>query len=121
MRSQRWKPIGKANAGQAAARAARAKTLERLLFERARGKEGSLAILVQLYLGLRPSEVPRADGGSSGRIHVFVNGTKNQNAKRRLELFAPVAKLLAKALCEATLCERIFAADRDKQPSPNWM
>jgi integrase len=52
------KPIGKANAGKQQLGPLEAKTLERLLFERARqGEEGALAILVQLYLGLRPSEV----------------------------------------------------------------
>jgi integrase len=59
--------------------------------------------------------------GAVDGINVFVNGTKNQNAKRRLELFAPVAKLLAKHCAKRPLGERIFAADRDKQPSPNWM
>ena len=54
-------------------------------------------------------------------INVFVNGTKNQNAKRRLELYAPVAKILAKHCAKRPLSERIFAADRDKQPAPNWM
>ncbi|MBL8631939.1 MAG: tyrosine-type recombinase/integrase, partial [Myxococcales bacterium] len=54
-------------------------------------------------------------------INVFVNGTKNRNAKRRLELFAPVAELLATHCEKRPLTERIFARDREKQPSPNWM
>ena len=116
------KPIGKANAGKQQLGPLEAKTLERLLFDRAtQGEEGALAILVQLYLGLRPSEVLGLTVGAVDGINVFVNGTKNQNAKRRLELFAPVAKLLAKHCAKRPLSERIFAADREKQPAPNWM
>ena len=116
------KPIGKANAGKQQLGPLEAKTLERMLLEKAKqGEEGALAILVQLYLGLRPSEVLGLTVGAVDGINVFVNGTKNQNAKRRLELFAPVAKLLAKHCAKRPLGERIFAADRDKQPSPNWM
>ncbi len=59
-------------------------------------------------------------GGVDG-VNVFVNGTKNQNAKRRLELYAPVAKLLAKHCAKRPLSERIFASDRATKPAPNWM
>ena len=46
------KPIGKANAGKQQLGPLEAKTLERMLFEKAKqGEEGALAILVQLYLG----------------------------------------------------------------------
>ncbi len=116
------KPIGKANAGKQQLGPLEAKTLERMLFEKAKqGEEGALAILVQLYLGLRPSEVLGLTVGGVDGVNVFVNGTKNQNAKRRLELFAPVAKILAKHCAKRPLSERIFASDRAMKPSPNWM
>jgi integrase len=116
------KPIGKANAGKQQLGPLEAKTLERLLFEKAKqGEEGALAILVQLYLGLRPSEVLGLTVGAVDGINVFVNGTKNQNAKRRLELYAPVAKILAKHCAKRPLSERIFASDRETKPAPNWM
>mgnify|MGYP006054751333 FL=1 len=116
------KPIGKANAGKQQLGPLEAKTLERLLFEKAKqGEEGALAILVQLYLGLRPSEVLGLTIGAVDGINVFVNGTKNQNAKRRLELYAPVAKILAKHCAKRPLSERIFASDRETKPAPNWM
>ncbi|MBL8633363.1 MAG: tyrosine-type recombinase/integrase [Myxococcales bacterium] len=116
------KPIGKANAGKQQLGPREAKTLERLLFDKAnQGEEGALAILVQLYLGLRPSEVLGLTVGAVDGINVFVNGTKNKNAKRRLELFAPVAELLATHCEKRPLTERIFARDREKQPTPGWM
>jgi len=116
------KPIGKANAGKPQLGPLEAKTLERMLFEKAKqGEEGALAILVQLYLGLRPSEVLGLTVGAVDGINVFVNGTKNQNAKRRLELFAPVATILAKYCAKRPLSQRIFASDRPMQPAPNWM
>ena len=116
------KPIGKANAGKQQLGPLEAKTLERMLFEKAKqGEEGALAILVQLYLGLRPSEVLGLTVGAVDGINVFVNGTKNQNAKRRLELYAPVAKILAKHCARRPLGERIFASDRPNKPASNWM
>jgi integrase len=111
------KPIGKANAGSSSSGRSRRRRWSGLLFEKAKqGEEGALAILVQLYLGLRPSEVLGLTVGAVDGINVFVNGTKNQNAKRRLELYAPVAKILAKHCAKRPLSERIFASDRERSP-----
>ena len=88
------KPIGKGERGQAAARAARGEDAGATLRSCEAGEEGALAILVQLYLGLRPSEVLGLTVGAVDGINVFVNGTKNQNAKRRLELLRPSQNFL---------------------------
>ena len=114
--------IGKANAGKKQPREGDARLLDRHLFESAAaGDEGALALLVQLYLGLRPSEVLGLTvGGVEGAV-VYVNGTKNKNAVRKLELYAPVAELLV-AFCQGRpKSERIFARDRPTQPTAGWM
>jgi integrase len=114
--------IGKANAGKKQPREGDARLLDRHLFESAAaGDEGALALLVQLYLGLRPSEVLGLTvGGVEGAV-VYVNGTKNKNAVRKLELYAPVAELLV-AFCQGRpKSQRIFARDRPTQPTAGWM
>jgi integrase len=94
------------------------------LFARARaGEEGALALLVQMYLGLRPSEVLALTVdcvGEAGR-RVAVPGTKTRNAKRQLELYAEVGELLAKHCDGKPGTQRVFAANLLKQPAPNWM
>lgn len=51
---------------------------------------------------------------------VYVHGTKTKNARRKLELYAPVAELLAKHCRNRPDSERVFAANLPKQPSANW-
>ncbi len=83
-------------------------------------------MLVQLYLGLRPSEVLGLTVGaiedcSNHETVVYVDGKKNKNAKRKLELYGPVAALLIR-FCEGRpKSQRIFASNREQQPRANWM
>lgn len=115
-------PVGKTKAGKKQPREGEARLLDRHLFEQAAaGEEDALALLVQLYLGLRPSEVLGLTVGCIEGAVVYVNGTKNQNAVRKLELYAPVAELLV-AFCQGRpKSQRVFAADRVTQPGSGWM
>ena len=125
VRSSPWelvKPIGTANAGKKQLRGKDARALERTLFGLAEtGDEGALAILVQLYLGLRPGEVLGLTVGALDGSDVYVDGTKNKNAKRRLELFAPVAELLQRHSDGRPDSQRIFAAHLPQMPTTAWM
>ena len=59
-------------------------------------------------------------GGVEGAV-VYVNGTKNKNAVRKLELYAPVAELLV-AFCQGRpKSQRIFARERPTKPASGWM
>ena len=120
------RPVGKANSGKPQPREGDARLLDKHLFEAASEDEGALALLVQLYLGLRPSEVLGLTVGaiedcSNHETVVYVDGKKNKNAKRKLELYGPVAALLIR-FCEGRpKSQRIFASNREQQPRANWM
>lgn len=115
-------PIGRAKSGKVQPVETDARSLDRFLFERASaGDEGALAILVQLYLGLRPSEVLALTVGACSGDAVYVPGTKTKNARRKLELYAPVAELLRQHCGSRPSTERVFAANLPKQPASDWM
>lgn len=130
-RAARVRPVESVGAGQAdwdgergqkQLRGKDARALERTLFGLAEtGDEGALAILVQLYLGLRPGEVLGLTVGALDGSDVYVDGTKNKNAKRRLELFAPVAELLQRHSDGRSDSQRIFAAHLPQMPTTAWM
>lgn len=117
-------PIGRVNVGKPQLRETDARRLDQLLFEQARnGNEGALALLVQVYLGLRSSEVMRLLVGAVERCgeKVSIIRGKSRNAKRSLELFPDVAKLLW-AHCDGRPdTERVFAANLPKAPKASWM
>jgi integrase len=121
---QAVKPIGRANAGKEQPRETDAKTLDAHLFERARaGEEGALALLVQIYLGLRTSEVLSLTIGAierEGHKVSIVRG-KSKNAKRSLDLYPDVATLLWAHCAGRPIAERVFAANLPKRPKPAWM
>lgn len=89
--------IGKANAGKPQLRTDEAKKLSDFLLHEANNGDGrALALLVQVLLGLRSSEVlklRKRDLDCGGRVLV-IEGTKSKNARRTLELDAPVVRTL---------------------------
>jgi integrase len=89
--------IGKANKGKLQLRTDEAKRLTDYLTERASlGEWRALALLTQLFLGLRSSEVlklKKRDLDCDASV-IVVDGTKTKNAKRRLALDAPIVKEL---------------------------
>ena len=89
--------IGRANKGKLQLRTDEAKRLTDFLTERAAiGEWRALALLTQLFLGLRSSEVLRLkkrDLDCDASV-IVVDGTKTKNAKRRLALDAPIVKEL---------------------------
>lgn len=118
---ERVEPIGKVSTGKQQLGEGDARKLDKFLFTQAEaGDEGALALLVELYLGLRSSEVLSLTVGACHGKTVWVNGTKTKNAKRKLELYGPVAELLARHCASRPESERVFAANLPKQPSPNW-
>jgi integrase len=118
------RPIGKANVGKEQPRETDARLLDSLLFAKAReGNEGALALLIQIYLGLRPGEVLDLQVGAVERdgLKVTVKKGKTKNAKRSLDLYPEVAKLLF-AHCQGRKEEqRVFAANLEKRPATDWM
>lgn len=117
-------PMGRVNCGKPQPSETQAKRLDDALFTAARqGDEGALALLVQLYLGLRSSEVLKLEVGAverEGRKVTVVRG-KTRNAKRSLELYPDVAVLLWK-LCEGrNAAERVFARHLADCPKPDYM
>lgn len=118
---ERVEPIGKVSSGKLQLDEAAARKLDRFLFTQAEaGDEGALALLLELYLGLRSSEVLSLTVGACQGQIVYVHGTKTKNARRKLELYGPVAELLAKHCRSRPDSERVFAANLPKQPSANW-
>lgn len=96
--------LGKAKAGKPQLRTDEARTLSSLLLTHAtEGNRDALALMVQVLLGLRSSEVlnlRKRDLDCGGKV-VVVEGTKTANAKRSLELDAPVVRELLVRRCEA--------------------
>ena len=106
---------GKSKSGKPQLRTDEARKLSSFLLERAKkGDRASLALMVQVLLGLRSSEVlnlRKRDLDCSGRVLV-IEGTKSANAKRSLELDAPVVRDLLMRRCESLTSESlVFASD----------
>jgi len=95
--------IGKAKAGKPQLRTDEARKLGDVLLERAqRGDTRALGLMVQVLLGLRSGEVlnlRKRDIDCGGKILV-IEGTKTKNAKRTLELDAPIVRDLLLHRCE---------------------
>lgn len=116
--------VGKANSGKAQPTHDEAlKLVEHLKAKASLGDEGSLALLVQLFLGLRPSEVLGLVVGDCSKHYrlIRVLGTKTANAKRELELVAEVADLLERHCASLAPTNRIFASELSAKPASNWM
>ena len=117
-------PIGRASAGKPQPRETDARKLDALLFAQARaGDEGSLALLMQIYLGLRSDEVLSLHVSAverEGHKITIVRG-KTRNARRSLEVYPELAALLWAHCAGRPESERVFAANLPKKPKPDWM
>lgn len=116
------RPIGKANAGKPQLRQDEAKKLSDFLVAQAgSGDVKALALLVQVLLGLRSGEVlklRKRDFDCDGTV-VWVDGTKNRNAKRRLALqSATVRDLLSRRVAALAPESLVFSADERDRPFP---
>ena len=96
--------IGRANKGKLQLRTDEAKRLTDYLTELASlGDWRALALLTQLFLGLRSSEVlklKKRDLDCDASV-IVGDGTKTKNAKRRLVLDAPIVRELLRRRAEA--------------------
>lgn len=102
--------IGKANAGKPQLRIDEAKRLTNyLLAQSENGDTRALALVVQLLLGLRSSEVLKlkARDIDCGGTVVVVDGTKTKNAKRALALDAPEVRALLVKRCASLQPEEL--------------
>ena len=103
--------IGRANKGKLQLRTDEAKRLSDYLTERASlGEWRALALLTQLFLGLRSSEVlklKKRDLDCDASV-IVVDGTKTKNAKRRLALDAPIVKELLRRRAEGMKPEALL-------------
>ena len=113
-------PIGRPNVGKSQLRQDEARKLSAYLIDKASsGDTCALGLLVQVMLGLRSGEVLRLrkrDLDCQATI-VVVDGTKNRNAKRSLELDAPVVRELLLQRC-ATLAPESFIFTHDGRTLP---
>jgi integrase len=114
------RPIGKPNAGKPQLRQDEARKLSDVLLECAgRDDTSALALLVQVLLGLRSSEVLRLrkrDLDRNGSVFV-VDGTKNKNARRTLGIESPIVRhLLAQRVANLTPDALVFAPVTRKTP-----
>ena len=118
-------PVGRANAGKPQPTETDAQKLDAVLFEAAsRGEEGALALLVQLYLGLRSSEVLKLQISAverEGKKVTVVRRGKTRNASRPLELYADVAALLWPFCKNRPYTQRVFASHLPSCPAPNYL
>jgi integrase len=117
-------PIGKAHAGKDQPRETDAKILDAFLFKRAQAQEeGALALLVQIYLGMRSSEVLALTVGAVERNgqRISILRGKSHNARRSLELYSEVALLLQSHCAGRPNQERVFAANLAQRPASSWM
>ena len=117
-------PIGRVRVGKDQPRETDAKRLDSVLMEAAqKGDEGALALLVQIYLGLRPGEVLGLQVEAIERqgTKVSIARGKTKNAKRSLELYPEVAVLLWKHCAGRPGGQRVFAATLPRKPATNWM
>lgn len=105
--------IGRANAGKLQLRQDEARKLTNYLINKAQsGDRFALALLVQILLGLRSAEVlglHKRDLDCGATI-VVVDGTKNKNAKRRLELDCPVVRDLLLQRCAPLASQALIFA-----------
>jgi integrase len=114
------KPIGKPNTGKPQLRQDEAKRLSDLLIDCAgHGDASALALLVQVLLGLRSSEVlklRKRDLDRNGSVLV-IEGTKMKNARRTLSLDSPIVRrLLAQHVASLEPDALIFAATGRENP-----
>lgn len=112
------RPIGKVNAGKSQLRLDEARRLTEFLMQRAENDdEGALAVLVQVIMGMRSSEVLRLqvrDVDSEGR-EIWVDGTKTKNARRPLAVESvPLQHLLVRHCAGRKGEELLFGAGRSK-------
>lgn len=125
------KPIGRPEVGKQQFRPGEAERLDAALMAAAQaGNEGALALLLQLYTGMRSSEVlaltvgdvdvARGYGGQAHTVVYVVRG-KTRNARRSIRVYEAVAQLLHKHCAGRPAQQRVFAAERPKQPAPDWL
>jgi integrase len=93
------KPVGRVSVGKTQLRIDEARRLCAVLIEHAQNDEGAVAVLLQLMLGLRSSEVLARkvrDVDDDGRV-LWIPAGKTKNARRRLlipELLQPILRRL---------------------------
>jgi integrase len=118
------KPVGKPSAGKRQLRIDEARKLYEWLFERAHsGDEGSLALLLQLLLGLRSSEVLQRvarDLDDGGRVLWIPHG-KTHNARRRLEVPEELRVLLLRQIEGAAPERPIFPGEDGRHHYNSWI
>lgn len=118
------KTVGKANAGKRQLRVDEARRLYQLLLQAGKtGEPGAIAVLTQLLLGLRSSEVLArevSDLDDGGRL-LWIPSGKTKNARRRLhvpEALRPLLLGLVKGLPPERL---IFGDKHGKQRFHMWL
>jgi integrase len=117
-------PVGRASVGKRQPRLTEAQQLVRTLLADAKARnEGALALLIQIYAGLRSGEVMGLtvqDVDQEGRAVWVVRG-KTRNARRAVKVYEEVAQLLWAHVQGQPREQRVFAANLPRKPKPPWM
>ncbi len=122
-------PVGRLNHGKPQPTIGQAQKLESYLVAGAQANEGKLALLLQLYCGLRSGEVLALKVRDieqivvSGErvVQVCVERGKTKHARRAARLAPRVGELLVEHIKGRPAEQRVFAADREVPPKGAWL
>jgi integrase len=110
------RPVGRVNVGKTQLRIDEARRLCNVLIEHAQSDEGAVAILLQLMLGLRSSEVLNRrvrDVDDDGRV-LWIPSGKTKNARRRLFIPELLQPLLRRLTAGAPPERMLIGAERER-------
>ena len=122
-------PVGRLNHGKPQPTIGQAQKLESYLVAGAMANEGKLALLLQLYCGLRSGEVLALQVrdieqiviAGEPAVSVCVERGKTKNARRAVRIPPRVATLLLSHIKGRPAQQRVFAADRPAPPKGPWL
>ena len=122
-------PVGRLNHGKPQPTIGQAQRLESYLVAGAQANEGKLALLLQLYCGLRSGEVlalkvrdiEQVVIAGERVIQVCVDRGKTKHARRAARVAPRVGELLIDYIKGRPAEQRVFAADRSAPPKGAWL
>ena len=117
------RPVGRVNVGKAQLRIDEARRLCAVLLEHAETDAGAVAVLLQLMLGLRSSEVLQRkvrDVDDGGRV-LWIPGGKTRNARRRLLVPELLQPLLLRLTAAAPPERSLICGEPGRAPGPDFL
>ena len=125
------RPIGRPNVGKTQLSQREAQTLVGALSAAAESSdEGALALLLQLYTGMRSGEVlgllasqveTVQDAGGNPVTQISILRGKTANSRRRIRVPETLAQTLLRRCLDLRPIDRVFATSNGKQPTTIWL